>query len=130
MSIRLLCCGVLVVGATLFGTSCAPTAKASQQTTPLKEETPPTFCGGFAGFACAEGYVCVDDPSDDCDPNQGGADCGGICQEAPRKTACDDPQRTYVSRDAEQCALLRFFCEDPKTVPFSDECGCGCERAK
>jgi hypothetical protein len=129
MSIRLLCCGVLVVGATLFGTSCAPTAKAAQETKDLKE-TPGAFCGGFAGIACAEGYVCVDDPSDDCDPNQGGADCGGICQVAPKKTACEDPKRTYVSKDPEQCALIRFFCEDPKTVPFSDECGCGCEPGK
>ena len=74
MSIRLMCCGVLLVGATLFGTSCAPTAKASQETRDLKEETPGAFCGGFAGIGCSEGYVCVDDPSDDCDPNQGGAE--------------------------------------------------------
>lgn len=38
------------------------------------------FCGGFAGFVCSDGYECVDDPSDDCDPEQGGADCIGICQ--------------------------------------------------
>jgi len=38
-----------------------------------------TFCGGIAGIGCPEGEICTDDPSDDCDPNQGGADCGGIC---------------------------------------------------
>lgn len=38
------------------------------------------FCGGIAGFPCPEGYTCVDDPSDDCDPTRGGADCGGICR--------------------------------------------------
>jgi hypothetical protein len=38
------------------------------------------FCGGFAGIPCEGAGVCVDDPSDDCDPNQGGADCGGICE--------------------------------------------------
>ncbi|MDF1565674.1 MAG: hypothetical protein P1V51_21735 [Deltaproteobacteria bacterium] len=37
-------------------------------------------CGGFAGLPCAQGLLCVDDPSDDCDPNAGGADCPGICQ--------------------------------------------------
>ena len=36
-------------------------------------------CGGIAGFPCPEGFECVDDPSDSCDPNAGGADCIGIC---------------------------------------------------
>jgi hypothetical protein len=39
----------------------------------------PTFCGGFAGLRCKDGRKCVEDPRDDCDPNNGGADCGGIC---------------------------------------------------
>ncbi|KAK4209943.1 hypothetical protein QBC37DRAFT_429575 [Rhypophila decipiens] len=40
----------------------------------------PEFCGGFAGFACKDANkLCVDDPRDDCDPFNGGADCGGIC---------------------------------------------------
>ncbi|KAF2681378.1 hypothetical protein K458DRAFT_310126, partial [Lentithecium fluviatile CBS 122367] len=38
------------------------------------------MCGGFAGFACPErGQVCHDDPRDTCDPQKGGADCGGLC---------------------------------------------------
>ena len=44
---------------------------------------PTTPCGGFLGLACEDpNQECVDDPNDDCDPNQGGADCGGICVEA------------------------------------------------
>lgn len=39
----------------------------------------PTFCGGFAGVRCEGGLTCVDDPRDDCDPEDGGYDCGGIC---------------------------------------------------
>jgi len=45
-------------------------------------EAPPDggdFCGGIAGIPCPDGNSCVDDPSDDCDPRTGGADCGGIC---------------------------------------------------
>jgi len=38
------------------------------------------FCGGFAGVACPGAGSCVDDPSDDCDPERGGADCGGLCE--------------------------------------------------
>jgi hypothetical protein len=37
-------------------------------------------CGGIAGIPCPGGGICVDDPTDDCDPQNGGADCGGICQ--------------------------------------------------
>jgi hypothetical protein len=36
-------------------------------------------CGGFAGIKCNAGFRCIDDPSDSCDPKQGGADCSGIC---------------------------------------------------
>jgi hypothetical protein len=38
------------------------------------------ICGGIAGIQCPEGKTCVDDPTDDCDPKQGGADCSGVCQ--------------------------------------------------
>ena len=40
----------------------------------------PVQCGGIAGLACPGAGQCVDDPSDDCDPTQGGADCGGLCR--------------------------------------------------
>lgn len=41
---------------------------------------PGAMCGGIAAIQCPEGQTCVDDPNDDCDPEHGGADCGGICQ--------------------------------------------------
>lgn len=48
----------------------------------LRQSPDGIFCGGFAGFTCPEGLVCIDDPSDDCHPERGGgADCGGICVE-------------------------------------------------
>ena len=40
--------------------------------------TGPT-CGGIAGKACPGMGRCVDNPNDSCDPQKGGADCGGIC---------------------------------------------------
>ena len=41
----------------------------------------PAKCGGFIGALCEDDRnpSCVDDPRDDCDPNNGGADCEGIC---------------------------------------------------
>jgi hypothetical protein len=42
----------------------------------------PEQCGGFANLQCSDStMVCVDDPSDSCDPDNGGADCSGICVE-------------------------------------------------
>jgi hypothetical protein len=36
-------------------------------------------CGGIANLPCPDGKVCVEDPNDTCDPNNGGADCPGMC---------------------------------------------------
>jgi hypothetical protein len=48
-----------------------------------------TSCGGLPGLPCGAGEVCVDDPSDSCDPTRGGADCPGICQAKPAaKKSC------------------------------------------
>ena len=46
-------------------------------------------CGGFLGLPCPGDQVCMDDPSDGCDPQNGGADCPGICGEA---SACTPEQ--------------------------------------
>lgn len=43
----------------------------------VPKETP--TCGGFAGTQCPKGLFCYDVPDDKCDPDNGGADCGGIC---------------------------------------------------
>ncbi len=37
------------------------------------------FCGGIAGIPCPGGETCVDNPNDLCDPQDGGADCPGMC---------------------------------------------------
>jgi len=37
-------------------------------------------CGGLVGIPCADGF-CADNPNDSCDPQNGGADCGGLCVE-------------------------------------------------
>jgi len=57
---------------------CIPGANCPLQGTCVPQRGP--FCGGIAGIPCPGAGKCVDDPSDSCDPNNGGADCGGICQ--------------------------------------------------
>ena len=51
----------------------------------------PKGCGGFAGFQCEDGLECVDDPTDECDPKNGGADCPGICVEPTEPGGCEGP---------------------------------------
>lgn len=68
-------------------------------------EMEPTYsmCGGFAGFECEEGYICIDDPSDDCDPydyKSPGADCAGICVE---EQCCEEPDLTIFWEGAACC---------------------------
>ncbi len=51
---------------------------------PEPEPPPPhgtlPMCGGFAAIPCPGAGQCVDDPSDSCDPETGGADCSGVCE--------------------------------------------------
>ncbi|QRN94714.1 hypothetical protein JRI60_37195 [Archangium violaceum] len=90
-------------------------------------------CGGFPGTPCPKNQLCVDDPSDDCDPDKGGADCIGICVKKSecKSPVCDykNPLKQYVSKSPERCATIRFICA-PGFQPFFDDCGCGCERGK
>jgi hypothetical protein len=53
-----------------FGEACAiaPTCEGAGAT-----------CGGIAALKCSQFTYCVDNPNDNCDPQHGGADCGGIC---------------------------------------------------
>jgi hypothetical protein len=60
------------------------------------------FCGGIAGFPCPGEGTCVDDPSDDCDPQQGGADCGGLCV-CPHFGKCETGERWDSSEEVCAC---------------------------
>lgn len=128
---RLLAWSVLCAACCLLGTGCASTAEARStlEAPPPSGEKPGPPCGGIAGLPCPEGSTCVDDPRDDCDPTRSGADCIGMCVRGEAKRAeCsyDDPALKYVSKSPEQCAAIRFFCEEGYQ-PFFNDCGCGCE---
>jgi hypothetical protein len=70
-----------------------------------------TQCGGFAGLPCGKGEECIDDPTDDCDPNNGGADCGGIC--VPESAACGP---TTCGAGEVCCNPLSGICTKPGEV--------------
>lgn len=76
-----------------------------------------TFCGGFAGLPCPDGKICVDDPNDSCDPQNGGADCGGICVDEPTPTntcenKCGGPAEDKSCYCDEACTSYQDCCED------------------
>ena len=88
-------------------------------------------CGGVRALECPEGFLCVDEASDDCEPTAGGADCTGVCRHEletvppPVDCAVQDAARRYVESDPRLCAGLFFLCH-PDETHFFDACGCGC----
>jgi hypothetical protein len=70
-----------------YGNACTAAAAGVAIASRGECQKPTAFCGGFAGIPCPDGLTCIDDPSDDCDPTQGGADCGGICVSQPNPCA-------------------------------------------
>ncbi len=99
---------------------------------PAPNVGPPTGpegrCGGIAGFKCADGLTCVDDPTDGCEPGAGSADCMGICVPPPTGAVaeCPDTETKRYVATTEMCKRIRYRCADGE-VPFGDACGCGCE---
>jgi Pacifastin inhibitor (LCMII) len=114
------------------------------------------FCGGMEGIPCPDGFGCVPDgaypdaggacqrfctwgddnylPGDSFPAGDGCNTCA--CSDngmvACTKMACmcnPDVEwwRSYVSTDTDVCAVLKYQCQ-PKTLPFSNPCGCGCEQ--
>jgi len=71
-----------------YSNSCIAAAAGAAVAKRGECEPKPVFCGGIAGFPCPDGQTCVDNPNDECDPNNGGADCGGICVTDPEPAFC------------------------------------------
>lgn len=89
------------------------------------------FCGGIAGFPCPDGYTCVDIASDGCDPENGGADCGGVC--VPNQAAEPDdynPCAAILCSEGSQCCpQCGGQCVSPETDCASLTCGQACGSA-
>lgn len=66
---------------------------------------------------------------DDCNQCSCGTDGNVACTE--KACICNPDKewnREYVSKDAEQCKLIKFFCPE-NTTYFGNACGCGCEQS-
>ncbi len=75
-------------------------------------------CGGFAGELCPEGQTCVDDPSDECDPEQGGADCMGVCVVSEEEQEEEEEEVTTCGGVAGESCPDELVCVDDP----SDDC--------
>lgn len=86
------------------------------------------FCGGFGNLPCPDGFECVDDANDDCDPANGGADCGGVC--VPEPTECGEVMCAlyceYGFQTNEQGCEICSCNEAPKCEPLA--CKLDCEH--
>lgn len=86
-------------------------------------------CGAYTGAAKG---ACQQLVALDCDSS--GSRNAGACQDAIGRfvdaTGVYPPffDRVYISRDPQQCLLIRWACYDPYPVSFSDSTGCGCQK--
>ena len=63
-----------------YGNACSAAAAGVSIDHPGECAKPkPQACGGITGAKCPDYQTCIDDPSDNCDPSRGGANCPGIC---------------------------------------------------
>ena len=78
-------------------------------------------CGGFLGAVCPVGMQCIDYPGDGCNPNQGGADCLGMCVGTLLLTSyCGDARSGNCRlRWHEPCHHWRMRCVDLSTSRMS-----------
>jgi len=99
-----------------YSNSCIAAAAGAAVAKRGECEPKPVFCGGIAGFPCPDGQTCVDNPNDECDPNNGGADCGGICITRTNPcaavlckvgTQCIDRGGVAVCVPLDPCAVVR-----------------------
>lgn len=51
------------------------------------------------------------------------------CNSSISGVGCKTEGRHYISEDLDRCARIKFKC-DSFSRPFSDECGCGCEKVR
>jgi hypothetical protein len=82
----------------------------------VRDCSEPAFCGGIAGIRCPAGQECVDAPGDGCNPENGGADCGGICVPAT------DPCATVRCRAGTRCEVNDEGQAECVPDPTSDPC--------
>lgn len=86
----------------------------------------PRGCGGFIGATCPDGFSCSDDPGDDCDPNNGGADCPGVCEPKDVPGCESEADCPRILAPCTMCADGSYAC--PTAYCVDGQCGASIER--
>ena len=88
---NLLLCSMITMAAACGGEGVGPEAEDldTQETGVIQKDVPALACAGLLGLACPGEYQCIDDFRDDCDPQNGGADCPGLCVHPKGPVACE-----------------------------------------
>ena len=115
--------GACLEGETRIRSACGEAGQACC----LAQDPRPRRCGGFTGELCPEGFECVDDPTDQCDPERGGADCLGICQPQEPTACCEALTAACLACAAGQS--VEEYCRNhPRTLGCEpDEPGDACD---
>ena len=88
-------------------------------------------CGGILGRQCpSRNHVCMDDPDDDCDPANGGADCEGCCvYDMCRKTECCSGKVCELDTQGKAACVPAPVCEPGST--WKEDCNtCSCHNGR
>lgn len=88
---------VIVLGVTSSSSSSSETVSSESR----------TMCGGIAGLPCESGQECVDDPSDGCDPRNGGADCSGMCVTVMKESSSSEAMKSSVMSSAVRSSVMQ-----------------------
>ena len=120
--------------ASTYQCSCVDGTTSSGSSCTYTTGNAPESCGGFAGTVCSDKSMeCIDDPSDSCNPENGGADCLGICvttcggftagpqRDCPDETTCTNNPNTPDCLLAADCVGV---CSPLPSCKLSDGSGC------
>lgn len=75
-------------------------------------------CGGIDGLLCSGTDICIDNPEDTCDPQNGGVDCEGFCAPATCGNGSYEPPEQCDDGDLDHYDSCNNYCR-LVNVPFS-----------
>ena len=79
-------------------------------------------------LSLAASLACAKPPGPDANNPPATVEGAGEGEDQATNPNCDltaDPNKEYVGESPDQCAVIKFACDEGKEY-FADDCGCGC----